>query len=389
MKESKSAKIGLIIIAVWAGIIVLSDLLQQDRRFSENENRLLAQEPELTLTGLLEGSFMQAYEQYMSDQFIGRDVWIRLKTYGEKYLGKQEINGIYLLEGERLVQRMEPSVVTKETEERKREQLMEELAGLKQAVTGDCYLMLVPGAAELFRDALPPHAAEYDQKGFLDRVREHLPKDVVWVDVETELKKGERERLYYRLDHHWTTEGAFYGYQALRKAWGKAPAEPSEYVVEQVSEDFLGTLHSRLNLPMKGDIIETYTRKKEQSHRVEYVYEGVESSSLYEDKHLRTKDQYAFFLDGNHPLIIITTEAQHPSAEDASDETQFPGEERKSGLLVIKNSYANCLIPFLTEDYTTVYVIDPRYYHADLKCFVEEKKIEDCLYLYDVPGFLN
>ena len=200
---------------------------------------------------------MQAYEQYMSDQFIGRDVWIRLKTYGEKYLGKQEINGIYLLEGERLVQRMEPSVVTKETEERKREQLMEELAGLKQAVTGDCYLMLVPGAAELFRDALPPHAAEYDQKGFLDRVREHLPKDVVWVDVETELKKGERERLYYRLDHHWTTEGAFYGYQALRKAWGKAPAEPSEYVVEQVSEDFLGTLHSRLNLPMKGDIIET------------------------------------------------------------------------------------------------------------------------------------
>jgi len=98
MKEQKAAKIGLTIIAVWAGMILLSDLLRQVRQFSENENRLLAQAPEITLTGLLDGSFMQAYERYLSDQFAGRDVWIRLKTYGERYLGKQEIT-LYYLDG--------------------------------------------------------------------------------------------------------------------------------------------------------------------------------------------------------------------------------------------------------------------------------------------------
>ena len=66
-----------------SGIIIaftVADLLNEERLFSESENRILAQKPELTKETLLSGEYMTDYEEYMNDQFVSRDIWIRIKT---------------------------------------------------------------------------------------------------------------------------------------------------------------------------------------------------------------------------------------------------------------------------------------------------------------------
>ena len=73
-----------------------------------------------------------------------------------------------------------------------------------------------------------------------------------------------------------------------------------------------------------------------------------------------------YFVKGNHPLVKIQTDAQ-------LDKT----------LLIFKDSYANCFVPFLVEDYTEILLVDPRYYADDLELLLESEYVTDVLYLYN------
>ena len=66
------------------------------RNFSENENRVLNQAPELNVDRLLTGDFQKDLDLFLSDQIPGREFWIKTNTQIKKWLGKQEINGVYL-----------------------------------------------------------------------------------------------------------------------------------------------------------------------------------------------------------------------------------------------------------------------------------------------------
>lgn len=67
----------------------VADILTKDRLFSPNENRLLAQKPEFTSEGLLDKTYMDDYESYITDQFPARDAWVTLKTKSELALQKK------------------------------------------------------------------------------------------------------------------------------------------------------------------------------------------------------------------------------------------------------------------------------------------------------------
>lgn len=58
-------------------------------------------------------------------------------------------------------------------------------------------------------------------------------------------------------------------------------------------------------------------------------------------------------------------------------------------LLLVKDSYANCLIPFLTPYFREIIVIDPRYYYGDIHKIMEENKITSVLFLYNGNTFVE
>ena len=364
--------------------LAVADICTPDRLFSEYENRILSAKPKFSLEKLFDGSYTKDYETYVTDQFVGRDNWIYVKTVTDVLLGKKEINGVYLAEEGMLIEKHETEDINPETVEQRLVLLQRLTQWQEEKGTGTLRIMLVPTADNILTDKLPDYAPYYPQQEFLEQVKEAAGSYMI--DVTNMLKEHREEPIYYGTDHHWTTRGAYYGYLAWAAAMNMTP---TSYNVQTVATDFLGTLHSKTNWTAAPDTIEAYipavlqeTADSAASHsgmQVYYDFSEDAKDSLYEAKHLETKNKYGYFLDDNHPFIRIETGTQREEAKGRQ-------------LFVIKDSYANCFIPFLTEHYETIYVLDLRYYRAPLFSLLEEygaKGDMDILVLYNVIHFIE
>lgn len=367
MDNKRNAIVTISIICFLILFFALTDIVAADRVFSESENRVLASKPELSKEALLSGEFAEDYETYVTDQFVGRDKWIAMKTMSDILLQKRDINGVYLSQDGYLIEQHEPEEYTAELEDAK-------LALLKKLVDRwDAKVMLVPTADNILTDKLPNHAAYYDQTGLLAKAKELVGEDN-YIDVYGALQKHAEEEIYYRTDHHWTTLGAYYGYQEWLDVTGEYPVIREIERRKAVTEDFLGTLHSRVNLPMEGEEIQYFYDTERRPVKVTYE-DGRMTDTFYEESYLDTKNKYGYFLDDNHAFVRIQT-------------------SRPNGriLFVIKDSYANCTIPLLAQHYETVYVLDLRYFNGKLFQWMEQYETEgemDVLLLYNCIHFLE
>lgn len=367
MDEKRNA---IVTIAVIFSIILLFtavDLWKADRLYSESENRVLAGRPELSKEALLNGTFAEKYEDYVSDQFVGRDKWITVKTRTDILMRRTDINGVYLGKDGYLLEQHKPEDYTQELEE-------EKLALLEQLVERwNARVMLIPTADNILTDKLPENAPYYDETTLLSKVREMVGR-YYYIDVYSTLQEHAEEEIYYRTDHHWTSLAAYYGYRTWAGTVHRFPLLRDPQNREIVTENFLGTLYSRINLPVQADKIEYYPETEQKQIQVTYDF-GRTADSLYEEKYLNTKNKYGFFLDDNHAFVEIHT-----------------GLRNGRSLFIIKDSYANSLIPMLALHYENIYVADPRYLNARLFDFMEKYDKEgnmEVLVIYNCIHFLE
>ncbi|RJG22780.1 DHHW family protein [Paenibacillus thiaminolyticus] len=358
-----------VLLLLFIGALAVLNLLTAEHEFSEAENRVLEKWPDFTLQSLAAGKFTSSYEKYVSDHFVFRDAWIGVKTDADRAMGKKESNGVYLGKDGFLIQRFNPP------EDRDVEDKMQAIRAFDHATPGvRKYMMLVPTAAMVLQDKLPAYAAAGDEAPYVDKVRQKLPGTIRFVDVHPALSAEREQPIFYRTDHHWTTTGAYYAYRELCMHMGLIPLEKEDFRIQQVTDQFYGSLYSKSGFRhIRPDRIELYLPKKEASYKVEYVDEQRTADSLYEMGNLAQKDKYTVFFNGNHALIKITT--AHP--------------EGKRKLMVVKDSYANSLLPFLTEHFSEIYVVDLRYYGEDLAALVRQHGIRDMLLLYNVNTFFE
>ncbi|GAB6181933.1 hypothetical protein JCM14036_32520 [Desulfotomaculum defluvii] len=362
--------IGIILLVYLGGMVVIN-LLTPDRSFSELENRVLEQRPSFSLDELIEGYFTVNYEKYIADQFAMKDFWVGVKSSLEKALGKKEYNGVYLGKDGYLL----PAF--KEPDEQSFQSKLELINTFGKATPQiNKYFMLIPNSEAILDRKLPPYVASDSEQKWLARVKNSLDKSIQFVDVFGALEAKQNEYVYYKTDHHWTTKGAYYTYQRLIKTTGGVPHAESYYSTQQVTDSFYGSLHSKAGLKqVSPDSIDLYIPKKQESYQIEYFDEegkAQTANSLYNLENIKKKDKYSLFLNGNHPLIKITTK----------------GVDSKK-LLVIKDSYANCLIPFLTSHYSQIFVVDLRYYYDSLITLIKENHIRDMLLVYNINSFFG
>lgn len=323
------------------------------------------------LWGLYYGAFLAVektrdYEKYVADQFPLRDVWIGVKTDLERMAGKRDSNGVYLGKDGYLLQGFkapQPEIL------QKRVAALNSFAASLPEVS--FYFMLVPNSVEILKEKLPPCAPTDGQLGCLQQVRDSLDRRIGYVDVYGTLYSHRNEEIYYKTDHHWTTKGAYYAYRKLGEVMGFTPYDRSRFRVEKVTGSFYGSLSSKSGFRhLRPDGIELYLPRVPERYRVHYCDGDLVAATLYFRENLGKKDKYAVFLNGNHPLIKITTAA-----------------ENDKRLLLVKDSYANCLIPFLTGHFREIYVVDLRYYDEDLRTLIRSGGIQDVLFLYNVQTF--
>lgn len=350
-------------------VLAAADLVTADRFFSETENRILTQKPKWSLEAVLSGRYGKEYEEYATDQFVRRDTWVMLKTRMDILLQKKVLNGVYLAADGYLIEQHLPEQYSQQTVDKRLEQLQRLTEQYPQTM-----VMLVPTADNILTDKLPEYAVSYDQRELLSQVREKIGEDHV-VDVFPILERHKEEQIYYKTDHHWTTLGAYYGYLQWTQAVGYPPRYYDTKDLVTVSDNFLGTLHSRINLPMEADEIQIFPKTNRRAVKITYDF-SKEATSYYEPSYLEGKNQYGYFLDDNHAFIEI--------------ETTYSARGRV--LFLIKDSYANSLIPILAPHYEKIYVLDLRYYNGSLFSLMEQYVTDDkvnVLVLYNNIHFLE
>ena len=353
-----------VIFAVILGVLVVFNFLSKDTDFSAEENRVMATRPDLTSSSFFEGRFSPEYETYVNDQFPARNMWIRIKTTADVLTGKVESNGVYKGHQGYL---MEKFTDPGKKKTKKTAGIFTEF--IKKHRDLDTYLFAVPTSVNILSDLLPANTDDGGQNEFLDRLFEQTEAGgIKTIDVRKQFRKLAKEKqIYYHSDHHWTSTGAYHGFLAAADVMG-LEVDKKNYKPSVVKDDFKGMLASKSGFYMcKKDDIEVYFPTKNiPVSIITYVDDQKKSASFYKAANLEEKDAYTVFTGGNHSLIKIKSAA-----------------ENEDKLLIIKDSYANCFIPFIAPYYRNVVVVDPRYYFGDLDKLIKSEDITDVLFLYN------
>ena len=348
-------------------------MVMPSREFSERENRALAQMPEPSVESCFSGKFEKDFETYLTDQFPMRDGWISAKTAIEKATFKTESKDIYFADDDYLIEAHSKSFTAPSANANigYLKNFMEtcvETYGKDHATA-----MVVPNAVDILRDHLPKYASPYDEEVYLQKVADAMPEGT-WFDSGSVLREHKNIQLYYRTDHHWTSLGAYYAANALRSSWGLPEIDKDTLTQETVSEDFCGTLYSSSGFFwIAPDEMETLTAAPEKSSVARYETNGTdETLPLYNYDKLTIKDKYTFFLGGNIPRAVVDT-----------------GTENAPSLLILRDSYADSLVPFLTDAFSEIHLIDLRYYTGSVKEYIAENAIDRVLLLYSTDNFCS
>ena len=343
------------------------EALSHQRTYSPVEKRELQTRPEISITKVLDGRFQKKYESYLRDQFPGRDHWVSFQTNMELFMGKNEIHNVYIGKNHYLLEHytekeFDPQQISKNL------QALEKFVG-KAKQNADVHVMMVPTKSWVLREKLPAFAPHYKEQKFYDALQQKLEKENVLISVEPVLDAHKEEEIYYRTDHHWTTLGAWYAYEQYTKAvGGDLQRAQGKKKFRCISKDFYGTTYAKINYARQADKIEIY----EPADKLRVVYNMGEkkTKTLYDVSFLKTADQYSVFTGGNQAVLEITG-----------------GIKNGKTLLLIKDSFANSILPFLAEDYEKLVVVDLRQLNVSGDRLLEMFSPTDILILYNSAQF--
>lgn len=378
----KKARLAIIIlfIAFIASVSGIS-LVMKDRAFSPNENRYLAEPPKLTVDNLLSGRFQDDLEDYLRDQICFRDEWITVKTGIQKLCGNTDIGGAYVGTDGYDFEKVTPEDVDEKLVKRNIQAVTDYFETASETIGKDhLSFLLVPTSGLVMEEKLPKNARLFDQSKYMEQVEDALA-DYNFIDVRQELIDHNDEYIYYRTDHHWTMDGAYIAYEKWCESTGHTYADRSELEQSIVSDDFRGSLYSKiLDADSAYDSIWTYGETGEAPFGANCIVtfdNQASAEGCYDETKLEEKDQYAYFFGGNFGEVHIQ--------KAASDEP----ENSPKNLLVVKDSFANSFVPLLAQHYDHIYMVDLRYYNGDMQEYLEEHHITDVLVLYNISNFIS
>lgn len=363
--RKKSGYVIVVCFLIFIYGIVFANFFVKDKNYSETEKRILAQKPKLQLSDVMSGKYMEDYESYITDQFVARDIFVKVKSVSERALGRKINNGVYFGKDGYLAEQFVS------LDEELLEKNVNAIGRFAKNTQVDVAFAIIPGSVEINKEKLFVYMPDLNQREIIEKVYADLSESgIACVDMYSSLWEHREEEIFYHTDHHWTSLGAYYGYRAYAEAVGLVPAELDKNNKQLRTGEFYGTLFSKAGaFWTEPDSIFTYV--DDEGIVVEHVQgKTVKIGGLYDTSKLGGRDKYSMFLGGNQPLAVIKTGKQG-----------FPK------LLVIRDSYSDSLAPFLTEHYSEIYMWDFRYNKASVSKFIEENEIEQVFICYSMDNF--
>lgn len=367
---TRPGALAVLFILMVAGFSVLN-LFWPKRDMSDLENRKLAQMPAFSVKALLDGSWFEDFGTYVQDQVAFRDDWINLESaFNSLALGKVEESDILLGKDGWMFTKLFDIPASSQTQLTKN---LDAVINFASRHPGKVTFLLAPSASVIYPEMLPLGAPMADENAMLDDIFAQVSTTADVIDLREVFTREKDRYLYYKTDHHWTTEGAYLAYEQLCALKGLTPFDLSSHEAVNVT-DFYGTHYSAARRwDVQPDTITYYPLDNPMTIydiNGETQYTARVTEPIVNTEKLETRDKYAAFLDGNNGYSVIEGDGE-------------------GSILVVKDSYANCFVPFLTANYAKIGVVDLRNFSYGLDTTIESEGYDEVLVLYNFQTFIS
>ncbi len=348
----------------------LLNLFWPKRTQIELENRKAAQFPAFSIEGLLDGSWQSSFATWMQDQFVLRDQWINAqRATDEIVFQKVEEGGILIGKDQWMFTKL---FTVDDSTQKQLDKNVQAVSDFAAKYPGKVTFLLAPSASVIYSEELPAGAPMVDENAMLDEIFSEIGQNADVLDLRDVFTANKDQYLYFKTDHHWTPLGAYLAYQQFCTRKGLTPFDYATRESATV-EDFQGTHYSATRLwNVENDSI-TYSPLENPMtiFRItgEAQYEPETTENLINTEKFSTRDKYAAFLDGNNGYSVIEGNGT-------------------GSILVVKDSYANSFIPYLTENYAKIGVVDFRNFKYGLDSTIAQEGYDQILILYNFQTFI-
>lgn len=348
----------------------LLNLFWPKRTQIELENRKAAQFPAISLEGILDGSWQTAFSTWMQDQFVLRDQWINTqRATDEIVFQKVEEGGILIGQDQWMFTKL---FTIDETTQKQLDKNVQAVSEFAARYPGRVTFLLAPSASVIYPEELPAGAPMIDENAILDDIFDKIGQTAGVLDLRSTFTSNKEDYLYFKTDHHWTPRGAYLAYEQFCNLKGLTPFDCATHESATVN-DFQGTHYSATRLwNVENDSITYYPLSNPMTiFRItgEAQYEPETTENLINTEKFDTRDKYAAFLDGNNGYSVIEGNGT-------------------GSILVVKDSYANSFIPYLTENYAKIGVVDFRNFKYGLDSTISQEDYDQILILYNFQTFI-
>lgn len=388
----------LVLIYIFA---ILNMLAPKDKTISEVENRTLAKKPIYSLDNLLSGKYFRDFEDFFADHFFDREKLVKVSKDITSLKGIKREEEVFLVDfaGQNVGGNEAPDDEVNENSEgdnvvatttgnllilndtvmelykfnQEKAKLYADMINTVSEKFGEnvkVYSLLAPIQIEFLENEKYKSLSD-SQIDAMKFVNDNFSDNIIFVDAYTPIKKHYDEYVYYRTDHHWTALGAYYGYTGFAKAAG-LDAVPLDSYKNNEARDYLGyisTVNPSETVNKNPDTVVYFIPPVKTEMKVFYYDKETGEKKSYNGdvinkKYTMLDQKYGIFLGGDSALSVIKTNA-----------------ETDKKIMVIKDSYGNAFVPFLTPHYSEVYVVDPRHYKDSIVDLINENDIGEVMFL--------
>lgn len=413
-----------IVLTIWLAAAILAIFPIFRESYSEVEKRELTKFPQFSLSVLASGDYFDDINLWFSDTFPLRDGFVSLNTKITNMFGVNtvQVHG-EITQGDEIPDttqseqisaedssQVDAQPTTSETPSETEPQLpaVEQLgamlivdnaayeyynfhqataenyaAVINRAATllegkSNVYNMIVPTSMAItLPDEYKANTNSSDQQKAMDYMYSLMAPNVYKVNVFQSLMAHKDEYIYFRTDHHWTALGAYYAYRDFMGVKGAVPAELSAFN-EYRFDGFLGSFYAesgqKQSLGNSPDYVMAYEPTQLQKIHTFTAAGEIDYSIVSDGNALSAANKYLTFVCGDHPYGIMTNSAITDG----------------SSCLVIKESFGNAMVAYLTQNYQNVYVVDYRYingvFPGTLTQFVDERGIQDVIFVNNISA---
>lgn len=356
MKNANRFIAGIFILFMLGSLV--TNLILPDALYSESEKRELQQMPTFNESTAMSGEFTSNFDKYASDQFFARDSWVFAKGLSQYLIGQRKLNGVYITEDAYIRELL--------VNEERLENNLDAILKLAEKSEKPVTLLVVPEASTIYEDKLPL-GEKSKESPVIDKVYEKLEGKVNVVYPKEVLMKHRDEYIYFKGDHHWTMRGAYYAYNELNDI-------NRNYTFKTVADDFKGSMVTKAGMKLPWislDKIEVPVEITNDKFAISVNRGGSdEDGMMFYEEFLDEFDKYRYFQGGDQPLMAI-------------------GSVGEGRTLVLKDSFANVMLPYLALENEITYVADTRYNRQSQSEYAKAMDVDEIILIYSPDSLCN